>query len=73
MPDLTSEAPFWAVGSVILLTVSCYVRNAFTLTHPREPDYFGRRGAIFITALCLIATPIGSGFTKSWQGLFACR
>lgn len=36
-------------------------------------NYLGRRGVIFLTALCLIATPIGSGFTKSWQGLFVCR
>ena len=34
---------------------------------------FGRRGCIFITALILIATPIGSGFTQSWQTLFVVR
>lgn len=36
-------------------------------------NLLGRRGVIFLTALCLIATPIGSGFTQSWQGLFVCR
>lgn len=35
--------------------------------------YLGRRGEIFVTALCLTATPIGSGFAQSWQGLFAAR
>lgn len=35
--------------------------------------YLGRRGEIFLTAICLTATPIGSGFAKSWQGLFAAR
>ena len=35
--------------------------------------YFGRRGEIFITACCLTAPPIGSGFAKSWHGLFAAR
>lgn len=35
--------------------------------------YLGRRGEIFLTACCLTATPIGSAFTKSWQGLFAAR
>ena len=35
--------------------------------------YFGRRGTIFITALVLIATPIASGFTHSWQTLFVVR
>lgn len=35
--------------------------------------YLGRRGEIFLTAACLTATPIGSGFAQSWQGLFAAR
>ena len=35
--------------------------------------YFARRGEIFITACCLTATPIGSAFAQSWQGLFAAR
>jgi len=35
--------------------------------------FLGRRGEIFLTACCLTATPIGSGFAKSWQGLFAAR
>lgn len=36
-------------------------------------NLFGRRGEIFITSLVLIATPIGSGFTHSWQALAAVR
>jgi MFS family permease len=36
-------------------------------------NYFGRRGTIFITALILVATPIASGFTHSWQALFVVR
>jgi MFS family permease len=35
--------------------------------------YLGRRGEIFVTALCLTATPIGSAFAQSWQQLFAAR
>lgn len=35
--------------------------------------YLGRRGEIFLTAACLTATPIASGFTHSWQTLFAVR
>ncbi|KAJ5577108.1 General substrate transporter [Penicillium sp. DV-2018c] len=40
---------------------------------PEDAQEFdpGRRGGIFMTALCLTATPIGSAFAKSWQGLFA--
>ena len=35
--------------------------------------YLGRRGEIFLTACCLTATPIGSGFARTWQELFAAR
>lgn len=35
--------------------------------------YFGRRGEIFITSIILIVTPIASGFTHSWEALFAVR
>jgi MFS family permease len=35
--------------------------------------YLGRRGEIFLTGACLTATPIGSAFAQSWQGLFAAR
>lgn len=35
--------------------------------------YLGRRGEIFLTAIILTATPIGSGFTQTWQQLFAVR
>ena len=51
-------------------------------------NWFGRRGTIFISAICestdhsgcrcsravvLIATPIGMAFTHSWQQLLAVR
>jgi sugar porter (SP) family MFS transporter len=36
-------------------------------------NYLGRRGTIFLTALCLIATPIASAFTHNWQQLFVVR
>ncbi|KAF2208048.1 hypothetical protein CERZMDRAFT_71080 [Cercospora zeae-maydis SCOH1-5] len=58
-----------AINSVIFLTAGLI--GAFIVDPLNK--YFGRRGEIFITALCLTATPIGSGFAKSWQGLFACR
>ena len=35
--------------------------------------YLGRRGEIFVTAACLTATPIASGFARNWQQLFASR
>lgn len=36
-------------------------------------NLIGRRGCIFITALILLATPIGSAFTHSWQTLLVVR
>ncbi|KAL2867758.1 uncharacterized protein BJX67DRAFT_77210 [Aspergillus lucknowensis] len=62
----------WIVGvvnAIIFLTAGLI--GAF-LTDPLN-HYLGRRGEIFVTALCLTATPIGSAFTHSWQALFAAR
>ncbi|OQE37943.1 hypothetical protein PENCOP_c009G08256 [Penicillium coprophilum] len=62
----------WIVGivnSIIFLTaglVGAWIVDP--LNH-----YLGRRGEIFVTALCLTATPIGSAFTRTWQELFAAR
>lgn len=62
----------WIVGlinSIIFLTAGLI--GAF-IVDPLN-HWFGRRGEIFITACCLTATPIGSAFAKSWEGLFAAR
>ncbi|KAJ9213683.1 hypothetical protein DTO166G4_4765 [Paecilomyces variotii] len=62
----------WIVGlinAIIFLTAGLI--GAF-IVDPLN-HYLGRRGEIFLTACCLTATPIGSGFAKSWQGLFAAR
>ncbi|KAJ3533194.1 hypothetical protein NM208_g8095 [Fusarium decemcellulare] len=62
----------WIVGiinSIIFLTAGLI--GAF-IVDPLN-HYFGRRGEIFITACCLIATPTGSAFANSWEGLFAAR
>jgi len=58
-----------AINAIIFLTAGCI--GAF-ITDPLN-KYLGRRGEIFLTAACLTATPIGSAFAKSWQGLFAAR
>ncbi|KAJ7049012.1 sugar transporter [Mycena amicta] len=58
-----------AVNSIIFLSagfVGAWIVDP--LNH-----YLGRRGEIFVTALCLFATPIASGFTHTWQQLFAVR
>ncbi|TWU70534.1 hypothetical protein ED733_000430 [Metarhizium rileyi] len=62
----------WIVGlvnSIIFLTAGLI--GAF-IVDPLN-HYLGRRGEIFLTAACLTATPIGSAFAQSWQGLFAAR
>ncbi|KAJ9127315.1 hypothetical protein QFC24_000722 [Naganishia onofrii] len=58
---IVNAAPYLAAS-----IVGCWLSDPLN-------NYFGRRGTIFLTALCLIASPIASGFTKSWQALFACR
>ncbi|KAJ9110818.1 hypothetical protein QFC22_006675 [Naganishia vaughanmartiniae] len=62
----------WLVG---LINAAPYFASALLGCWLSDPlnNILGRRGVIFLTALCLIATPIASGFTKSWQGLFVCR
>ncbi|KAH0423886.1 sugar transporter [Colletotrichum camelliae] len=70
--DSGSSRDEWLIGlinSIIFLTAGLI--GAF-IVDPLN-HYFGRRGEIFITALCLTATPIGSGFAQTWQGLFAAR
>ncbi|KAJ5156233.1 facilitated glucose transporter [Penicillium capsulatum] len=62
----------WIVGivnSVIFLTAGLI--GAF-IVDPLN-HYLGRRGEIFLTACCLTATPIGSAFATSWEGLFWAR
>ncbi|KAF1919234.1 sugar transporter-like protein [Ampelomyces quisqualis] len=62
----------WIVGvinSIIFLTAGLI--GAFIVDPLNK--YLGRRGEIFLTAICLTATPIGSGFARTWQELFAAR
>ncbi|KAF9737317.1 hypothetical protein PMIN03_004893 [Paraphaeosphaeria minitans] len=62
----------WIVGiinAIIFLTAGLI--GAFIVDPLNK--YLGRRGEIFVTALCLTATPIGSAFAKTWQQLFAAR
>ncbi|WWD16303.1 hypothetical protein CI109_100729 [Kwoniella shandongensis] len=58
-----------AVNAVIFLSagvVGCWISDPLN-------NLLGRRGEIFFTSAILIATPIASGFTHSWQQLFAVR
>lgn len=62
----------WIVGFV---NSSPYISACLLGCWISDPlnNWFGRRGEIFITAIMLIATPIASGFTHSWQALAAVR
>lgn len=62
----------WIVGIVNAAPYLSASLLGCWLSYPIN-NYFGRRGAIFLTALCLVAAPIGSGFANSWQTLFICR
>ncbi|GAB7358318.1 hypothetical protein MBLNU230_g2391t1 [Neophaeotheca triangularis] len=70
--DSGSQRDEWLIGlinAIIFLTAGLI--GAF-IVDPLN-HYFGRRGEIFITGACLTATPIGSAFAQTWQGLFAAR
>ena len=62
----------WLVG---VINAAPYIASAGLGCWLSDPlnKYFGRRGTIFITAIILLATPIGSGFTRTWQELFVVR
>ncbi|KAK3618976.1 hypothetical protein LTR56_024313 [Elasticomyces elasticus] len=59
----------WLVGLInAIIFMTAGLIGAF-IVDPLN-HYLGRRGEIFLTAMCLTATPIGFSFAKSWQGLF---
>ncbi|KAL1407800.1 hypothetical protein Q8F55_007235 [Vanrija albida] len=58
---LINSAPYLAAA-----VIGCWLSDPLN-------SVLGRRGETFLTALCLIATPIASGFAKNWQTLFAVR
>jgi sugar porter (SP) family MFS transporter len=62
----------WLIG---IVNAAPYIGAAVCGCWLSDPlnNFFGRRGTIFITALILIITPIGSGFTQNWQQLFGVR
>jgi len=58
-----------AINSIIFLSAGCI--GAF-IVDPLN-HYLGRRGEIFLTGIVLTATPIGSGFARTWQELLVIR
>jgi Sugar (and other) transporter len=70
--DSRSHVRIACAESSICISVADLVNSGAFIVDPLN-HYLGRRGEIFLTACCLTATPIGSGFAQSWQQLFAAR
>ncbi|KAL8838541.1 MAG: hypothetical protein Q9170_002083 [Blastenia crenularia] len=76
-----TEKDEWIIGVVNaiifltagLITAVTELGNSGAFIVDPLNHYLGRRGEIFFTACILTATPIGSAFAQSWQGLFAAR
>jgi MFS family permease len=71
-PNPDAETNLWLVG---VINAAPYIASAFLGCWCSDPlnNYFGRRGAIFISAIFLILTPIGSAVSQTWEQLFVCR
>jgi sugar porter (SP) family MFS transporter len=69
-PDYQKNS--WLIGVV---NSAPYISSALVGAWCSDPlnNLLGRRGTIFVTALVLIATPIASGFTHSWETLVVVR
>ncbi|KAI9696266.1 MAG: hypothetical protein M1836_005819 [Candelina mexicana] len=66
------ERDDWLVG---LVNAGPYIGSAFIGCWCSDPlnNFFGRRGAIFFSAVFCFVTVIGSAFTHSWPQLLVCR
>jgi hypothetical protein len=68
----SDERGFWLIG---LVNSGPYIGSAFCGCWLSDPCnfYLGRRGTIFISAILLIATPIGGAFCNTWEELLGTR
>jgi len=66
------ERDFWLIG---LVNSGPYIGSSFFGCWISDPcnRYLGRRGTIMVSAIILIATPIGGAVCNTWQQLFATR
>jgi len=66
------ERDFWIIG---LVNSAPYMGSAFFGCWISDPcnRFLGRRGTIFLSAIVLIATPIGGAVCATWEQLFATR
>jgi len=66
------ERDFWIIG---LVNSGPYIGSSFFGCWISDPcnRYLGRRGTIMVSAILLIATPIGGAVCATWEQLFATR
>lgn len=71
-PNPDAETNLWLVG---VINAAPYIASAFLGCWLSDPlnFYLGRRGAIFVSAIFLILTPIGSAVSQTWEQLFVTR
>lgn len=67
-----SESDNWIIG---LVNSGPYIGSAFLGCWLSDPcnRFLGRRGTIFISAIVLIATPIGGAVCQTWEQLLITR
>ncbi|KAK0533014.1 hypothetical protein OC834_002392 [Tilletia horrida] len=70
--DSGSERDEWIVGLIGAAPYICCAFLGCWLTAPLN-NWFGRRGAIFITAIFSALTCFWQGVTNSWEHLFVAR
>lgn len=72
IPNVNFHRNLWIVGVV---NAAPYIASAFLGCWLSDPlnRFFGRRGVIFTAAIFCFLSPIGSGFTQTWEQLFVTR
>jgi MFS family permease len=71
-PDCWSDVSSLTCWNIAFAKPNSHTSSGAFIVDPLN-HYLGRRGEIFVTAVCLTVTPIGSGLAQTWQGLFAAR
>ena len=69
----TSDKNNWIFSGVNAITYLAASVFGCWLSDPLQSTLLGRRGAIFVSGLLVLASVIGCGCSHSWQQLMACR
>ena len=67
-----ADRDIWIFGGIqSIMWFSAAVLGSY-LSDPIS-EYIGRRGALFVAAICSFSSVIAASQTQSWQGLMGCR